>query len=305
MLSEEQVAAFRERGYVVVPGLVSAEAVAAMRRELDRWIEESRAQTRNYGAEGTPDGKARFDLEPGHSADRPRLRRVANPVDISAAFRAVLWDGDLPAAAADLLGPDVKFHHCKLNIKLPGMETRVDYHQDHPFDPHTNDSMLTALVLLDDMSETNGCLRVVPGSQRARHSHYEGDRFVGKVSDALGARFAREAEPVTGRAGDVCLMDTWAVHGGEANRSARPRALLICDYTAADNFWITPPIVPSPHSGRIVHGRATRVARLRAGTVELPPRYEEDSFFGVQGQGEIAERRAAAAPGGGMNGGTT
>jgi len=295
MLSAEQVADFRQRGYVVVPGLVSAEAVAAMRRDLDQWIEESRAQTRNYGAEGTPDGKARFDLEPGHGAERPRLRRVANPVDISEAFRAVLWEGELPAAVADLLGPDVKFHHCKLNIKLPGMETRVDYHQDHPFDPHTNDSMLTSLVLLDDMSEANGCLRVVPGSQRDRYSHYDGDKFIGKVSDELGARFAREAEAITGRAGDVCLMDTWAVHGGEANCSTRPRALLICDYTAADNFWITPPIVPSLHSGRIVHGKATRIARLREGTIELPPRYDEDSFFGVQGQGEIAERRKAAA----------
>lgn len=294
MLSAHQIAEFRERGFVMVPGLIPAAAVAAMRRELEAWIAESRRHARNFGAEGTPDGKARFDLEPGHSAERPRLRRVANPVDISEAFRAVLWDGALPAAVADLLGPDVKFHHCKLNIKLPGMETRVDYHQDHPFDPHTNDSMLTSLVLLDDMNETNGCLRVVAGSHRARYSHYDGEKFVGKVSEALNARFAREAEPVTGRAGDVCLMDTWAVHGGEANRSAKPRALLICDYTAADNFWITPPIVPSPHSGRIVHGKATRVARLRAGTVELPPRYEEDSFFGVQGQGEIADRQASA-----------
>ena len=36
----------------------------------------------------------------------------------------------------------MKFHHCKLNIKLPGMETRVEYHQDHAYDPHSNADML-------------------------------------------------------------------------------------------------------------------------------------------------------------------
>jgi hypothetical protein len=77
------------------------------------------------------------------------------------------------------------------------------------------------------------------------------------------------------------------VHGGGPNRSNRPRRLLICDYTAADAFWLMPPIVPSPHSGRIVRGKPSRVARLVAGTIELPPRYEADSFFAVQGQGAV------------------
>jgi hypothetical protein len=56
---------------------------------------------------------------------------------------------------------------------------------------------------------------------------------------------------------------------------------LICDYTAADAFWLTPPAVPSIRGGRLIRGRPTR---LTATTLELPPRYEEDSFFGLQGQ---------------------
>ena len=59
---------------------------------------------------------------------------------------------------------------------------------------------------------------------------------------------------------------------------------MICDYTAADAFWLAPPAVPSIHSGRVIRGTSTRVARLNAATLELPPRYEDDSFFGLQGQ---------------------
>jgi ectoine hydroxylase-related dioxygenase (phytanoyl-CoA dioxygenase family) len=282
MLSEDQIGQYRADGYVVVRGLLDGARVAALTGEIDAWIEESRAREANYGE--TVDGKARFDLEAGHTAERPRLRRVANPADISEAYRVALWDGPIVDAVAALIGQNVKFHHCKLNIKLPGMETRVDYHQDHAYDPHTNDDMLAMLLLLDAVSEDNGCLRVVPGSHRERYSHYRDGKFVGATDPALDAEFEARSLPVTGAPGDVCLMHTWTVHGGGPNRSAQPRRILICDYVAADAYPLTPPAVPSPHTGRIVRGKPARKARLIADSIELPTPYEEDSFFGLQGQ---------------------
>jgi hypothetical protein len=191
-----------------------------------------------------------------------------------------------------LIGPDVKFHHCKLNMKLPGMGTYVGYHQDHPFDPHTNDDVAVALLMLDDTTLENGCLTVVPGSHRERYSHYRGDTFVGEIAAEHHADFDRRAVPIIGKAGDVCLQSTWMVHGGGPNRTDRPRRILICDYTAADAFWLLPPIVPSPHSGRIVRGKPTRIARFSAGTKELPQHYADDSFFGAQGQKTAAHSLA-------------
>ncbi len=282
MLSEYQTRQFRDDGYVVVRGLLDGARVAALTGEIDAWIEESRAHQVNYGE--TMDGKARFDLEAGHTAERPRLRRVANPADISAPYRSALWDGPVVDAVAELIGPDVKFHHCKLNIKLPGMETRVDYHQDHAYDPHTNDDMLAVMLMLDEVTEDNGCLRVVPGSHRERYSHHRDGKFVGATDPALDKEFERRSLPITGRPGDVCLMHTWTVHGGGPNRSERPRRLLLCDYVAADAYPLTAPAVPSPHTGRIVRGKPARKARLVADSIELPTPYEHDSFFGLQGQ---------------------
>ncbi len=286
-LSAEDVATYHEQGFVVVRNAVAPQEIARLTAEIDRWIEESRAHPKNYGE--TPNGKARFDLEAGHTAEAPRLRRVANPVDISEAYRDVLWDGAIPDLMTQLIGPDVKFHHCKINMKLPGTDTYVGYHQDHPFDPHTNDDVAVALLMLDDTTLENGCLTVVPGSHRERYTHYKGDKFVGEIGDEHRADFDRRAVPVLGKAGDVCLQNTWMVHGGGRNNTDRPRRILICDYTAADAFWLTPPIVPSLYSGRIVRGRPTRVARMSAGTKELPQHYADDSFFGAQGQKTAAE----------------
>ncbi len=282
MLSEDQIRQFREDGYTIARGAVDAAVVAALTGQIDAWIEESRAQTANYGL--TMDGKARFDLEAGHTADQPRLRRVANPVDVSEIYREALFNGPIPDRVAELIGPDVKFHHCKLNIKLPGMATRVEYHQDHAYDPHTNSDMLAILLLLDDMNEANGALRVVPGSHRERYSHYRDGKFVGAIDPALDDDFETRSAPIEGRSGDVCLMHTWTVHGGGPNLSDRPRRLLICDYVAADAYPLTAPAVPSPHNGRMVRGKPARRARLVADSFELPQAYRDDSFFGLQGQ---------------------
>ena len=174
MLTKEQVKTYIRDGFVIVPKVISSDKLQALRDELNKWIEESKNYKDNYG--DIPNVKARFDLEGGHCAENPKLRRVANPADISQIYRDVLFEGPAVKAVVDLIGPNVKFHHCKLNIKLPGMETRVDYHQDQPFDLHTNDDHLSLVVLIDDMNEKNGCLRILKGSHKGpRYSHYKGE----------------------------------------------------------------------------------------------------------------------------------
>ena len=293
ILNDEQTQSFRERGWCLVPGLIDEAARARLLAELDGWVDESRAHNANFGFD-TPNGKARFDLEDGHSADRPKLRRVANPCDISAIYADLVLEGSIPAAVAELIGPDVVFHHCKLNNKFPGMETRVNYHQDHPYDPHTNDDGITVLLMLDDMNDDNGCLRIVPGSHRERPTHFRDGKFVGTTDPALYDDYDARAESLVGKAGDVALMDIWSLHGGGPNRSQGPRRMMIADYRAADAFPLTPPAVPSMLYRTVVAGHATHVARFRAGTCEVLEPYDDDSFFGLLGQKAAGSAKAAS-----------
>ncbi len=281
-LTTEQVQQFQEFGYVVSNARLEDELLHRLDEQLDDWIELSRQHDTNFGE--TIDGKARFDLELGHNQEHPRLRRVSNPVDISIVFQQILWDSSIVDMVAELLGPNVRFHHCKLNIKLPGMETQVYYHQDHSFDPHTNDDVLAILLMLDDADEQNGCLRVVPGSQRERYSHFRDGEYVGAIDPAFNEEFDRRAVPVEAKRGDVCFMHCWTVHGSAVNRSTQSRRLLICDYTAADAFPLLSPVLPSKYSGKIVRGTASPYARLRNDQIEMRTPYPHDSFFGVQGQ---------------------
>ena len=44
----------------------------------------------------------------------------------------------------------------KLNAKPAGKGIAIPWHQDWAFFPHTNDSVVTASVLIDDSSRENG-----------------------------------------------------------------------------------------------------------------------------------------------------
>ena len=289
MLTQDQIDRFRRDGWLVVADAVSPEQLDAMRLQLADWVAASRAHTAPFGPE-TVDGRPRFDMGAEHTADNPALRRVNNPSDVSDVFLDVVQHACTADMVADLIGPDVKFHHCKINLKLPGSHTEVGYHQDFMYTPHTNDDIVTALLMLDDVTEENGCLKVVPGSHAGPlHSLFQGDRFTGVIAEPAAGELKAAEVAVTGPAGSVCLMHTRLAHGSDANRSDRPRGLYITVYTAADAFPLARNPMPNPNEGMIVRGRPTRTARLKALDVELPEQPKMASFFAVQGQDSAAE----------------
>ena len=166
MLSPEQADAFWRDGVVVAEDAVTPEQLAALRAVFDGWVEESRAHAEDYGE--TVDGRARFDLQPGHSPETPGLRRVQSPEEVSDVYAGVMREAATVDMVADLIGPNLRFHHGKVNSKLPGTATQVKFHQDFPFQPMSNDDIITCLLFLDDVTLENGPLEVVPGRTAAR-----------------------------------------------------------------------------------------------------------------------------------------
>ena len=284
-LTHVQQDQFWSDGYLVMEGAVDNDTLAHLRAQMDAWAEESRKHTEPYG-EPTVDGRPRFDLEENHSAERPALRRINNPAEISDHFYKVMTDAPMVDMVATLIGPDVKYHHCKINSKLPGSKMVVHYHQDFPYTPHTNDDVITALLLLDDVDEGNGCLMVVPGTHKGTiDSLYESGEFTGKVNPVLEEEYLKRQVPIEGKAGSVCLMHTRLLHGSETNLSRdRRRAIYLCVYSAADAIPIARNPMPSKLEGTIVRGQASQTARMVPLEVELPQQPRSASFFTVLGQ---------------------
>ena len=67
---------------------------------------------------------------------------------------------------ARVLGPDLVIWNSVLMNKAPG-DGEIPWHQDHDFDYLSPDVGLAVWLAIDDATEANGCLEVIPGSHRA------------------------------------------------------------------------------------------------------------------------------------------
>ncbi|MCY4229811.1 MAG: phytanoyl-CoA dioxygenase family protein [Alphaproteobacteria bacterium] len=276
---------FWEHGYVVVENAVDTCLLAELRGDFGTWVEESRRHNDPWG--DTADGRPRFDLEPGHTAERLGLRRVNAPIEVSEAYFRATTDSRMTDFVATLIGPAVKLHHTKINSKLPGGHTEVKWHQDFPFTPHSNDDIVTALLMVDEVTEENGPLKVLPGSHRGPiHGLWHGGAFTGAVADEVAAEAERAAVVCTGPAGAVCLMHTRLMHGSAPNRSARPRTLHISVYSAEDAVPSSPNPMPNRYEGLMVRGERSGRIRSTAFELQLPQLPTTASFFDQQAKHE-------------------
>jgi ectoine hydroxylase-related dioxygenase (phytanoyl-CoA dioxygenase family) len=281
VLTDAQRKAFEDDGYLLLEDAVTPAQLAALQRDMNGWTQESRAHSENYGE--TINRRPRFDLDPTHGPQHPALRRVNAPIEVSAAHFEVATDSRMVDAVAQLIGPDVKLHHSKTNAKQPNTVTPVKYHQDFAFTPHSNDDVLTALLFLDDIDESNGALEVVPGSQRGPvHSIWHEGRFTGFIDAALEREMRRQARTLTGPAGCACLMHTRVMHGSAPNASANPRTVFICVYSADDAVPLSPNPMPHAHEGLLVRGVRGGKVRSMEFAQELPQLPPGASFFEQQ-----------------------
>lgn len=281
MLTEAQKQEFCENGVIIIESACSERELDPIREQHQRWIDESRQHAGPFGK--MLDGRPRFDVEPRHCAEKPALRRVASPEEVSDVFLQLIESGPMLEAVADLLGEDLRFHHAKLNSKLPGSGTTVKWHQDFTFDPHSNDDCITAMLFLDDIDSEIGPARVVPGSHRGElYSLWQDGRFNGAVDDSVASRCETSAIECLGPAGSLCLMHTRALHASSENLTQRPRSLYIATLTAADAIPLAPCAVPSRHAGRIVRGRDPGRIRSIAFSMDTPEIPQGASFFNQQ-----------------------
>jgi len=283
-LAQSQIDFFNENGYLVVENAVDPATLKSLVEDFAIWVDESKAKTDAYG--DSFDGRPRFDLESGHSEANPALRRVNAPVEISEAYYKAMSDSRMADCVADLIGPNIKFHHSKINSKLPGAKTVVKWHQDFPFTPHSNDDLITALLMVDEVTDENGPLEVVPGSHKGDiHSLWHDGVFTGAIAENAAETCRKESVTCKGSAGSVCLMHTRLLHGSAANLSDKPRTLFIAVYSAEDAIPQSPNPVPNKFEGMVVRGEKTNRIRSVDYNIELPKMPKGASFFDQQAEG--------------------
>ena len=158
LLSDEQVAFFQENGYLLVKGLFSRDEAQSYRQSTHDLA------ARIYAA-GQSD--ATWASGKAISGKATALQHCHDVQFYDANFARLLLDPRFTGAASQVMQtPNVQLHHTKMFIKPPENGSPFPMHQDAPYFPHDNHSMIAAIVHFDDAPLEKGCVRVVPGSHK-------------------------------------------------------------------------------------------------------------------------------------------
>ena len=264
-LTQPQRELYYEQGYLTFPALIPHSELTELRVLVDRIVDSTRRVVES-GNE--------IDLEKGHTAENPRLRRVTYVDDKDPHFWRLCADSVIPDIAADLLGPDVRFRDMMLNFKWADGGAEVKWHQDICFYPHTHMGTMQFLVFLEDVSSEQGPLQVIPASHKGPiFEHYnESNEWTGTICQAdLSAAGVDNAIDLTGPAGTVSVHHGGTIHGSDQNNSNCGRPVFVITYTAADAMPYTVPPYPSSHYRTLVRGSEPRYARHEELRIPLPP----------------------------------
>jgi ectoine hydroxylase-related dioxygenase (phytanoyl-CoA dioxygenase family) len=266
VLTQAQKDFYEEQGYLLLPSHIPAAVIDGCVAEIDAFREEARSLTAS---------NARLDLEDSHTPENPRVRRIKQPASISKVFDDLMRSDHILAPVRDLIGPNLRLHNSKLNMKSAEYGAPVEWHQDWAFYPHTNDDVLAVGVLLNDVDEANGPLMVFPGTQRDPiYDHHSGGVFAGTMDlDAAGLD-VKDAVKLTGPRGSISIHHARTVHGSALNTSNRDRMLLLYEILAADAFpvfgctmqWTT----LADYDAKLLCGKGTVEPRLAPVPVRIP-----------------------------------
>ena len=216
-LTGDQVRQFDADGYVVVPDLVDAPTLAAVRSETDAFEAEADAFLQRI------DGGRVAIAETGAITFSVHLAAR------SAVLRGLTRHPRIVGICADLVGPDVHLYWDQAVYKKPEKPRRFPWHQDNGYAYVEPQQYLTVWLALTDATVENGCPWVVPGVHRTgtlQHTYVDPLGFE-CLSDPDGA----VAAPVP--AGGAVVFSSLTPHLTGPNTTDAVRKAYILQYAPA------------------------------------------------------------------------
>lgn len=262
-LTQEELDRYDRDGYLVITDAVPQDRLQAVIEETERMCAEAFKVTA---------GTDMLDLDPSHTPDKPRIRRIKSHHEHSDFFADFVAEPLIMEILAPLMPSGIRVHNTKINMKSAEVGESVEWHQDWAFYPHTNDDVLAVGIYLDDCTEENGPMFVVPGSHKGpTYDHHEHGYFCGAIDpDAIKDEIAK-AVPLMGPAGTLTIHHARLLHGSAFNRSGRSRRFLLQAYAAAD-AWPLADLKGGldGFNEKIVHGEPTLAPRVVPAPIRIP-----------------------------------
>lgn len=205
----QQVAFYREQGYLKFGRIFASAEMDALRDHVDEMIAN------------LPEGKRPEGMDVPHFQDPWLFRYLADPRVLD--------------VIQDFIGPDIVLWSSHFIAKPKGDGKAVPWHTDGAYWNGRLDPMevITLWLAVDPSTLENGCMRVIPGSHTAFKAAIDAYVPVDGEANVFGSRIPPElidedrAVDLELKVGECSFHDAWTIHGSNPNNSSMRR----CGYT--------------------------------------------------------------------------
>jgi ectoine hydroxylase-related dioxygenase (phytanoyl-CoA dioxygenase family) len=217
-ITSEHARQFREEGFFVLAGIVPPGDLATLRGECQRFIDERDREMDRLGVD-------KLDLD--HRGSRYFVHAFGKSPEVERLLSSDL----MVQIAGAALGDTVYLFNEQYVVKAAEQGMRFSWHQDSGFIEYAHRPYLTCWIALDDMTEANGTVYLLPYSRAGTRDVVEHVRDQ-ESNDMVGYFGDDPGDPLIVPAGSIACFSSTLFHRSGANTTDRMRRVYVAQYSA-------------------------------------------------------------------------
>jgi ectoine hydroxylase-related dioxygenase (phytanoyl-CoA dioxygenase family) len=217
-VTTEQTQQFRDEGFFVLERVVPPADLEALRNECQRFIDERDTEMDRLGVDA-------IDL------DHRGQRYFVHASGQSPAVERFLVSDLMLQIAQAALGDTVYLFNEQYVVKAAERGMKFGWHQDSGFIPYAHRPYLTCWIALDDVTEANGTVYLLPYSRAGTRDVVEHVREE-ETNDLVGYFGDDPGDPVLVPAGSIACFSSTVFHRSGPNTTDRMRRVYLAQYSS-------------------------------------------------------------------------
>jgi ectoine hydroxylase-related dioxygenase (phytanoyl-CoA dioxygenase family) len=209
---------YRDEGYFVLDEVVPREELEALRGECQRFVDERNREMDRLSVDT-------IDLD--HRGSRYFVHAFGN----SEAVERFLFSDLMARVAQVALGDTVYLFNEQYVVKAAERGLKFGWHQDSGFIPYAHPPYLTCWIPLDDVTEANGTVYLLPYSRAGTRDVVEHVRD-DETNDLVGYFGDDPGDPLIVPAGSIASFSSTLFHRSGPNTTDRVRRVYLAQYSS-------------------------------------------------------------------------
>jgi ectoine hydroxylase-related dioxygenase (phytanoyl-CoA dioxygenase family) len=217
-ITTEHARRFADDGFFVLEGVLPASDLEILRGECRRLVDERDREMDRHGVD-------KLDL------DHRGRRYFVHAYGRSPRIRRFLLSDLMAQIARTALGDTVYLFNEQYVVKAAERGMKFGWHQDSGFIGYPHSPYLTCWIALDDVSEANGTVYLLPYARAGTRdvvAHVRDE----ETNDMIGYAGTDPGDPVIVRAGSIACFSSTVFHRSGPNTTDQVRRVYVAQYSA-------------------------------------------------------------------------